>query len=339
MKPVYTRREVLASLAVVVVFPRRVLPAAGEKPMRGVFIIMATPYTAAREVDYEDLARQVDFLDCCGVQGMVWPQLASEYTQLTKEERMRGMEVLARAAAGRKPALVLGVQGSNTEQALEYLKHAEKLGPDAVIAIPPKEAKSLDNFREYYHALARSTKRPLFVQTTGGASGINPTVEFLVELAREFPNCGYIKEEYNPVIDRMKELAQHRPMIKGIFSGAAGRGMMYEMSLGFDGTMPGAPYSDVYAKIWKLYQSGQKEKARDVFSQLMLMINLEQHIPGTRQYIMKKRGVFKTTVSRQHKVELTPEAIREIEFTFEALKPHLQAYALETDVPLSSRPK
>ena len=50
-------------------------------------------------------------------------------------------------------------------------------------------------------------------------------------------------------------------------------------------------------------------------------------------------GVFKTTVSRQHKEELTPEAIREIEFTFEALRPHLQGYALETDVPLSFRPK
>src|SRR6185436_20820103 len=146
----YTRRQLLAGLSVAALGPR--LPAAGTpgKPMRGVFIIMATPYTESDAVDYEDLARQVDFLDRCGVQGMVWPQLASEYTQLTKEERMRGMEVLGRAAAGRKPALVPGVQGSNTEQALEYLKHAEKLGPDAVIAIPPKEAQSLDNFREYY---------------------------------------------------------------------------------------------------------------------------------------------------------------------------------------------
>ena len=99
-------------------------------------------------------------------------------------------------------------------------------------------------------------------------------------------------------------------MIKGVFSGAAGRGMMYEMRLGFDGTMPGAPYADVYARIWKLYQSGQREKAREVFSKLMLIINLEQQIPGTRPYIMKKRGVFKTTVSRQQQVELTPEAVR-----------------------------
>ena len=69
--------------------------------------------------------------------------------------------------------------------------------------------------------------------------------------------------------------------------------MMYEMRLGFDGTMPGAPYSDVYAQIWDLYQSGQQAKARDLFSKLLLMLECEQQIPGTRQYMMKKRSVFR----------------------------------------------
>lgn len=317
------RRELLTLVPAIMIY-RLSVTGAERKPLRGIFIIMATPYTAAKEVDYEDLAREVDFLDRCGVQGMVWPQLASEYSQLTKDERMRGMEVLAKAAARKKPALVLGVQGPNTEAALAYLQFAEKLDPDALIAIPPREAKTLDDFREYYRALARATRRPLFVQTTGGAQGIVPTVDFLVELAKEFPHCAYVKEEYNPVIDRMKALALHRPVIKGVFSGAAGRGMMYEMRLGFDGTMPGAPYADLYARIWDLYQSGQQEKAREVFSKLMLIINLEQQIPGTRPYVMKKRGVFKTTVSRQQQVDLSPEACQEIDFTFEALKPYLK---------------
>ena len=147
----------------------------------------------------------------------------------------------------------------------------------------------------------------------------------MLELARELPNFRYVKEEYEPVIQRMSELAKHRDVIHGVFSGGAGRGMMYEMGLGFDGTMPGAPYSDVYAQIWSLYQSGQKDKARHVFSQLLLMLNTEQQIPGTRRYIMKKRGVFKTMVSRRDKSLLTPAAIQEIEYQFEALKPYLKA--------------
>ena len=83
------------------------------------------------------------------------------------------------------------------EAALAYANHAEKLGADAIIAIPPSEAKTLDDFREYYRALARSTQRPLFIQTTGGAKGITPEVSFITQLAREFPNCGYVKEDFN----------------------------------------------------------------------------------------------------------------------------------------------
>ena len=297
----------------------------GAKPLRGIFIIMATPYTESGAVDFEDLEKEVVWLDRCGVQGMVWPQLASEYMTLNKDERMRGMEVIARAAKGKRPAVVLGVQGPNTAAALEYVRHAESLSPDAIIAIPPTEAKSLDDFRDYYRAIARAARRPLFMQTTGGARGVVPTLEFMMDLARELPNFRYVKEEHEPVIARMTELAKHRDLFQGVFSGAAGRGMMYEMGLGFDGTMPGAPLSDIYAQIWSLYQSGQREKSRDLFSKLLLMLNTEQQIPATRRYVMQKRGVFKTMVSRRDKSTLTPEAIREIEFQFEALKPYLKA--------------
>jgi len=321
---IYTRRHLLAGLSVAALSPR--LPAAAQdKPMRGVFIIMATPYTESAAVDYEDLTREVEFLDRCGVQGMVWPQLASEYTKLTREERLRGMEAIGKAAKGKRPALVLGVQGPNKAAALAYLEKAESIAPDALIAIPPTEAKSLDDFRDYYRALARATRRPLFVQTTGGAKGVVPTTELLVELAKEFPHCGYVKEEQAPVIERMQALGKNRPAIKSIFSGAAGKGMLYEMRMGFDGTMPGAPYSDIYAQIWNLYQSGKRDQARELFGRLLVLINMETQAAGTRQYIMKKRGVFKTTMSRQKEGHLTPEAMAEIDFNFEGLRPYLKA--------------
>src|SRR5262249_44250187 len=267
--------------------------------------------------DYEDLEREVDFLDRCGVHGMVWPQLASEYGQLTREERLRGMEVIAEAAKGKRPAVVLGVQGPDKTTALAYLEKAESLTPDALIAIPPSEAKSLNDFQDYYRALARATSRPLFIQTSGGAKGVVPEIGFLVDLAKEFPHCGYIKEEYAPVIERMQALSRHRPTIHSIFSGAAGKSLLYEMRLGFAGTMPGAPYADIYAQIWNLYQGGQRDRARELFGRLMLIINTERQIPGTRPYVMKKRGVFKTAVSRQKTVELSADAISEIEFNLE----------------------
>ena len=75
MTYVSSRRQWFLSLIPTVACARQVLAGTGRKPMRGIFIIMATPYTDTKAVDYEDLAREVNFLARCEVHGMVWPQL------------------------------------------------------------------------------------------------------------------------------------------------------------------------------------------------------------------------------------------------------------------------
>jgi len=327
MKDGYTRRDWLASAGSAALVSRFASAAVTpEHPLQGAFMILSTPYTASKAVDYEDLAGEVDFLERCGVQGLVWPQNASEQSKLTKDERMRGMDVLAKAAKGKKPALVLGVQGRNTEEMLEYAQHAESLAPDAVIAIPPTVATSLEDFRQYYRALCKTVKRPVFIQTSGGAREVEPTIEFIVELARELPNFGYIKEEHDPVIQRIRALIKQRPdPIKRVFCANRGAGFLYEMRLGSDGTIiGGTPYADIYAQLWNLRQQNKFEEQREMFSKLLLMLNLDQQIPGVRAYILKKRGIFKTTVVRQDDHPLSPEAIAEIEYNFAALKPYLK---------------
>ncbi|HMF93186.1 MAG TPA: dihydrodipicolinate synthase family protein, partial [Vicinamibacterales bacterium] len=147
------------------------------KPMRGAFMILTTPFSTSGSVDWDDLVREVDFCDRCGVHGLVWPQGSSGVRFLTKEERMRGLEVLAKAARGKKPALVLGVQGRDTAEMLDYARAAEALAPDALIAMPPTSAKSLDDYASYFRALAGVTRRPVIVQTSGGAPSLPPSVD------------------------------------------------------------------------------------------------------------------------------------------------------------------
>jgi dihydrodipicolinate synthase/N-acetylneuraminate lyase len=302
------------------------LPARVPHPraMRGAFIIMATPFTEARAVDFEDLAREVRFLEECGVQGLVWPQLVSEYRELSREERLEGMRVIAQTSR-RTCAVILGVQGDSTEEALAYARHAEALEPDGMIALPPREGRSLGDFDAYFRALGRVTERPFFVQTTGGAEGIEPTVEFLVDLARDFPHMAYVKEEHAPVLPRIRRLVASRPPIRAVFSGEAGRHWLQEMRYGTDGTMPGPMFADIYAQIWEHHLAGNREGARDLFAKLLLMLNCMEQIPATRHYIMVKRGVFKTMVSRRRGVELTDGDRDEIDFRFRILEPHLRA--------------
>ena len=136
-----TRRECLAALASAAVFPRA--QKTTGKAMRGAFMILSTPFTAAGEVDFDDLAREVRFVERCGAQGMVWPQGSSSVANLTRDERLRGMDVLAKASQGMKAVLVLGVQGRDTAEMLEYARRAEALAPDALIAMPPSTATSV----------------------------------------------------------------------------------------------------------------------------------------------------------------------------------------------------
>ena len=333
-----TRRECLLTLsaaAVVAGQPRVLAAPPSAKRMRGAFMILHTPFTKTGEVDWDDLAREVAFVDRSGCQGIVWPQGSSGVTTLTQAERVRGMDVLGQAVAGKRVALVLGVQGRDIPEMLDYATRAETIGPDAMIAMPPTSGTSMDDYRAYFRALAGVTRRPVIVQTSGGAPRLPPTTDLIIDLAREFPHLAYVKEESDPLFPRMQAEIRARPLMKGIFGASLGTGWLYEMRLGLDGIITGmGMYADVMARMWDLHERGRHEDVRDAYGKFLLMRNLNEAIPGTDLYIMKKRGVFKTTVRRTGAptasappklTEFTPSRIEleEIEFRFAGLKTYL----------------
>jgi len=326
-KSLLTRRECLPLLAYAAAFPslRTAATQTSNRPMRGAFMILSTPYNRQGEVDWEDLAREAAFVDRCGCQGMVWPQGSSGLANLTKEERMRGMDVLAKTMKGKTAVLGLGVQGKDTVEMLQYAAHAEQLGPDAMIAMPPSSATSVSQYREYFRALASVTNRPVILQTNGGGRDLPLPVELIIELAGEFPHLAYIKEESTPILERMRTELLHRPPIRGIFGANFAQGWLYEMRLGLDGVITGnAMYADLMGRIWSLHEAGKHEEVRDVYSKFLLMRNLSQQIPGADLYIMKKRNIFKTTANRTgHELQLTAADTEEIEYRFAALRSYL----------------
>jgi len=305
------------------------------KPMRGVMPIVVTPYTPGGALDYEDLAKQMVFYDKCGCTGGAWPQGNGDLLWLSKDERLKGMKVIADACRRTKVASVLGVQAATKSEMLEYARYAESLQPDALIAMPPSAEQTQSAYHDYFAALATLSKRPIFIQTTitGAPDALAPSVDLMVRLAREFPNLAYIKEETKPLVARMKAEVKQRPPLKSVFGATGGDGWLYELRLGLDGEMTAqGMYADVMVAIWTHYQAGRREQAADAFAKLLLMKNCEAQIPGTERYIFKKRGIFKSTAQRRGapagKViipKLSPDAIAEIEFRFATLKPYLSA--------------
>lgn len=207
--------------------------------MRGAFMILNTPFTADGDVDWDDLVNEVRFVDRGGCGGIVWPQGSSAVATLTKEERLHGMALLAKTCRALKVACVLGVQGKDIPEMLEYATYAEGLEPDAFIAMPPTTGKSLDDYRAYFRALARTTQRPVVQQTSGGARDLPLATDVIFEMAREFPHLGYVKEESAPIVDRMRQELSQRDVMKGIFGASFATGWLFEMRLGLDGVITG----------------------------------------------------------------------------------------------------
>ncbi len=136
------RRQFLGALslgAAALAMPRVIQAHTGARRLAGVFPIGFTPVNAQNEVDFDGLAAQVQFCRRGGVHGLAWPQIASGWTTLSEEERMRGAETILSAARGGATAIVIGVQSRTADfkETERYAKQAEKLGADAIISIAP----------------------------------------------------------------------------------------------------------------------------------------------------------------------------------------------------------
>jgi dihydrodipicolinate synthase/N-acetylneuraminate lyase len=271
------------------------LLAKNEKLLAGVFPIVQTPFTSDDKLDTKTLADEIRFLGRCGVHGVVWPQLASEYFDLTMAERLAGMEVVASTCKPLKPAVVLGVQANDTATALQYTKHAEKLAPDAIIALPPREWKDATKILEYYKTIGQNCSRPLFAQTIGDMS-----VDFVLKMIDEVPNLHFIKDEAGQTLPRLSEFRKRdSKQLRGLFTGAHGKTLIDEMTRGAKGTMPAAPFADIYVRVWNAWQAGDRQQAMTEFAKASMLISQVSvyGMPGIK-YMLELRGIFPNHLTR-----------------------------------------
>ena len=324
----FPRREFLRLLSFAgagSVLPRiDAAPGHGSKPLRGIFPIVQTPYTDAGKVDFATLEKEVKFAGRTGVHGIVWPQLASQYFLLSFEERIRGAEAIVGAGKALKPAVVIGVQASDTATAVKFAKHADKLKPDAIIALPTKRGDDLDlnEAKKYYAAIADACGLPFFVQTTG-----NMSVEFVMQMAREIPTLRFIKDEAGHTLSRITEFrAQAGDMELSVFTGGHGRTLIDEMMRGSGGCMPAVSWVDLYVKVWDAWHAGKKNEALDMFSKVMLFVTQARSygLPGLH-YVLHLRGVFPNWKVRGEHRPLDDYAKKSLKQNLDFVKPHLVA--------------
>lgn len=292
-----TRRDLIRNAglgaALILAGPRAFAQAAAAKPLRGIFPIGLTPFTADNRLDLAALREQVNFINRGHVHGLVWPQLASEWSTLSQDERLAGAEAIATTGRGQRAAIVLGVQGPSTEAAVAYARHAERVGADAIISLPPEGVSDDAQLLDYYRAVGAATRLPLFVQAVGQLS-----VESILAMYRAVPTMRFVKDEAGQPLARIRALREGSNDQLAIFTGAHGRTLIDEMIRGFAGSMPATSFADIYAAAWDHWHAGRRQEAMAAFGNASMLIAEIGAYEDGMKYILHLRGVFSTWHSR-----------------------------------------
>lgn len=293
-----TRRNMLLSSAGAAAAPLAAgQPAGNSAGFRGYWPILSTPFDMEDSIDEAAMEKQVEFCVRCGVEGVVWPQLISEFFVLSEEERRRTAELILRTSK-RRLRVIIGVQTPSRKAAAKLAEHATEHGAAAVIALPPYEGQpALEMVGTYYKRIAASTNLPVFIQNTGGVWGPALPTSFVIQMAKDHPQFGHVKEEVTPSIPRYEEYSKSGVM-KSIFSGTGGRFLPHDLAHGAHGSMNIAAFADITAQIWSLYSTGKRGEAFTLHERLLALQNLGDLHRGFAKAVLVKRGVFKSARSR-----------------------------------------
>ncbi len=238
---------------------------------RGSFAIPMTPFDEHDRIEEDVLAAEIDFCVASGVGGIVVPVMVSEFQALSEEERRLMIRIpveVARARGAKRVPIVANCAAINAPLAVSYAVYAEKVGADAVIAMPPYGlAPDFDTIYAYFKAISDAVTIPIWIQN----AGLVPlSLDQVVKLCTEIEHVSWVKEEVNPGPQRIGQLIDRKcPAIDGVMGGYGGRYMITEWARGAAGVIHACQFCDVVQRIWELLDAGEEAAARHLFEHVL----------------------------------------------------------------------
>lgn len=237
----------------------------------GCYTALVTPFTG-NGVDVAAFEQFVEWQIAEGIHGLVPCGTTGESPTLTPAEHG---DVIARAVAVAKGRvkIMAGTGSNSTAEAIEYTKHAEKVGADAALVVSPYYNKpTQEGLYQHFKAVAAATSLPIFIYNIPGRSVVNMTDATLARLA-EIKNIAGLKDATGDLAriatlrhlvgDRLVQFSGEDMTAVG-FNAMGGRGVISVAS-------NIAP--KICAEVQNLSLAGKHEQARTLHAQLVPLIS------------------------------------------------------------------
>ena len=237
-------------------------------------VALVTPFDEEGNVDFEALARLVDYQLENGTDFLCVLGTTAETPTLSKEEKDQVKRCVIERVNGRVPIL-LGVGSNSTQTVVEAVKNEDMTGVDALLVVVPYYNKpSQEGIYQHYKAVAEATTLPIVLYNVPGRTGVNMTAETTLRLAHDFENIVAIKEASGN-ITQMDEILKNKPEGFDLISGDDG--ITYPLvSLGAVGVISvlGNAFPGEFGKMTRLAMEGDYAQALTIHHQFTEMYRL-----------------------------------------------------------------
>lgn len=274
-----------------------------EELFEGIVTPLLIPLDKDEKIIEKDLDSHVRGLMNSGITAFLIPSGTGEFYNLTPEERRRATEIVVRIAKN-KALIIAMVSDCGTRNTLRHIAAAREAGADAVMASPPYyvhvDQKGLQCF---FNTLADEGGLPLWLYHQPFHTKITIEPQTVANLAKN-PKIVGIKSSANvdicyfqSLLRALRQSPNFRVLmgedinaVSGLVLG--GHGMISTLS----NLIP-----DRFLSIWESLKSHDLDRARQIQDHIAEVEQLV--IPGWNsnweaacKYVLKKRGVFSTTL-------------------------------------------
>lgn len=152
-----------------------------NREFKGSITALVTPFRNGA-LDEEALRRLVDWQIENGTNGLVPVGTTGESPTLSHEEHKRVVEIVIAEAKGRVP-VIAGAGSNATSEAIDFARHAETAGADAVLVVTPYYNKPTQaGLYAHFKAINDAIGIPIIIYNIPARSVIDMSVETMARL-------------------------------------------------------------------------------------------------------------------------------------------------------------
>jgi len=270
-------------------------------PLSGVVAIPQTPFDDDDRVDFGSLSRGVADRLAAGVDGLLYPAVASEVSHLTATERRAVTRAVLEQAAAHLPVIV-GASADDAGTARSLAEFAVTHGAAGVLVQAPvallrDEPATL----AYFRAVCEAPIDVLMIQDLEW-DGPGLPVQTIVRLFEELEPFRCIKVETVPAGSKYSAIIEATGGRLNVSAGWAVPQLIEALDRGIHAVTPGGLHW-VIAEVVRRYCAGDRASARALFARLLPILGWQnQHIDISNQFLKLfavRQGIFAGAAVRQ----------------------------------------